>query len=69
MLKTGHRAVYTYFSWYFLALCYSVAGQLDTAISMLNKNAVTFESEHEPHVPSLLLGAKLCFLDQIYSLG
>lgn len=47
----------------------SAACQLETAISKLNKIPGTSKSEHEPHIPSLLLGAKLCSQDQIWSLG
>ncbi|XP_076889647.1 protein NPGR1-like [Bidens hawaiensis] len=46
--------------WYSLALCYSAAGQTESAINILKKNSGSSESEHEPHIPSLLLGAKLC---------
>ncbi|PWA93057.1 Tetratricopeptide-like helical [Artemisia annua] len=53
--------------WHFLALCYSAAGQLETAISILNKISGSSESEHEPYIPSLLLGAKLCSQDPNHS--
>nr|GMC55085.1 tetratricopeptide repeat protein 7A [Ipomoea batatas] len=46
--------------WYFLALCYSAAGQNETALNLLRKVCGSSEAEHEPHIPSLLLGAKLC---------
>nr|XP_043615579.1 protein NPGR1 [Erigeron canadensis] len=49
--------------WYFLALCYSAAGQVEPALNMLKKISGSSEAEHEPHIPSLLLGAKLCSLD------
>ncbi|XP_042509518.1 protein NPGR1 isoform X2 [Macadamia integrifolia] len=46
--------------WYFLALCYSSAGQNEVALNLLKKVSGHSEVEHEPHLPSLLLGAKLC---------
>ncbi|KAL8250732.1 hypothetical protein R6Q59_034425 [Mikania micrantha] len=49
--------------WFFLALCYSAAGQAKSALNMLKKISGSSESEHEPHIPSLLLGAKLCSQD------
>ncbi|KAI7745915.1 hypothetical protein M8C21_005543 [Ambrosia artemisiifolia] len=49
--------------WFFLALCYSAAGQVECALNILNKVSGSSESEHEPHIPSLLLGAKLCSQD------
>ncbi|KAK9066786.1 hypothetical protein SSX86_014109 [Deinandra increscens subsp. villosa] len=49
--------------WFFLALCYSAAGQVESALNILKKIAGSSESEHEPHIPSLLLGAKLCSQD------
>lgn len=49
--------------WFFLALCYSAAGQAESALNILKKMAGSSESEHEPHIPSLLLGAKLCSQD------
>ncbi|GKC62175.1 protein NPGR1 [Tanacetum coccineum] len=55
--------------WYFLALCYAAAGQLETAISILNKISGSSESEHEPHIPSLLLGAKVCSQDPNHAHG
>lgn len=49
--------------WFFLALCYSAAGQLESALNILKKISGSSEAEHEPHIPSLLLGAQLCSQD------
>lgn len=49
--------------WYFLALCYSAAGQNQTAIELLKKVSGCSEAKHKPHLPSFLLGAKLCSKD------
>lgn len=49
--------------WYFLALCYSAAGQNQTAIELLKKVSGFSEAKHKPHLFSLLLGAKLCTKD------
>ncbi|XP_057530199.1 protein NPGR1 [Amaranthus tricolor] len=46
--------------WYFLALCHSAAGQNKTALDLVRKITGHSESKHKPHIPSLLLGAKLC---------
>ncbi|KAF8024628.1 hypothetical protein BT93_F1717 [Corymbia citriodora subsp. variegata] len=46
--------------WYFLALCYAAAGHNDTALNLLKKISGSSEAKHKPHIPSLLLGAKLC---------
>ncbi|KAK1366915.1 No pollen germination related 1 [Heracleum sosnowskyi] len=46
--------------WFFLALCYSAAGQNEAAINLSKKIAGCSESKHKTHVPSLLFGAKLC---------
>ncbi|PIA29355.1 hypothetical protein AQUCO_06000014v1 [Aquilegia coerulea] len=46
--------------WYFLALCYSAAGQNEVALNLLKKASGVSESRHEPHLLSLLLGAKIC---------
>ncbi|XP_043713249.1 protein NPGR1 isoform X2 [Telopea speciosissima] len=45
--------------WYLLALCYSSAGQNEVALNLLKKVSGHSE-ERAPHLPSLLLGAKLC---------
>lgn len=50
--------------WYFLALCYSAAGQNVTAINLLKRVAGSSEAKHKPHSQSLLLGAKLCARDK-----
>ncbi|KAI3491353.1 hypothetical protein L1887_44279 [Cichorium endivia] len=50
--------------WFFLALCYSASGQIESAINILNK---IFKEESKPHLPSFLLGAKLCSQDPKYS--
>lgn len=49
--------------WYILALCYSAAGQNESALNLLKKISGFSESKHRPHIPSLLLGAKLCSQD------
>ncbi|KAF9621177.1 hypothetical protein IFM89_016671 [Coptis chinensis] len=49
--------------WYFLALCYSATGQDEVALNLLQKALGLSESRREPHLPSLLLGAKLCSKD------
>ncbi|KAJ7966527.1 Tetratricopeptide repeat protein 7A [Quillaja saponaria] len=46
--------------WYFLALCYSAAGQTEAALNLLMKVSGCSEAKHKPHFPSFLLGAKLC---------
>uniref|UniRef100_A0A1D1Z2H3 Tetratricopeptide repeat protein 7A n=1 Tax=Anthurium amnicola TaxID=1678845 RepID=A0A1D1Z2H3_9ARAE len=46
--------------WFLLALCYSSAGQDDVALNLLRKVLGYSERKHKPHLPSLLLGAKLC---------
>ncbi|KAL7604970.1 protein NPGR1 [Lactuca sativa] len=55
--------------WFFLALCYSAAGKIESAINILKKISGSFkeESNSKPHLPSLLLGAKLCSQDPKYS--
>ncbi|KAK6160602.1 hypothetical protein DH2020_003983 [Rehmannia glutinosa] len=49
--------------WYFLALCYSAAGQNQTALNLLKKVSVFSEDNCKPHLASFLLGAKLCAQD------
>lgn len=49
--------------WYFLALCYSAAGQNEAALNLLKKVSGCSEAKHKPHLPSFLLGAKLCSQD------
>ncbi|KAL5847228.1 hypothetical protein ACOSQ3_010752 [Xanthoceras sorbifolium] len=49
--------------WYFLALCYSAAGQSEAALNLLKKVFGQSEAKHGPHIPSFLLGAKLCSQD------
>ncbi|XP_077233826.1 no pollen germination related 1 [Tasmannia lanceolata] len=46
--------------WYLLALCYSSTGQNDIALNLLKKGLCLSETNHKHHLPSLLLGAKLC---------
>ncbi|MCL7027882.1 hypothetical protein MKW94_003749 [Papaver nudicaule] len=46
--------------WYFLSLCYAAAGQDEVALNLLKKVLGPSESKNEPHLPSLMLGAKLC---------
>ncbi|KAG1366925.1 protein NPGR1 [Cocos nucifera] len=47
--------------WYLLALCYSAAGLDDLALNILKKGLGHSERKHKLHLPSLLLGAKLCY--------
>lgn len=54
--------------WYFLALCYSAAGQNETALSLLRKACGKSEAKNRPHFPSFLLGAKLCSQDPNHAL-
>ncbi|KAJ6971540.1 protein NPGR1-like [Populus alba x Populus x berolinensis] len=49
--------------WYLLALCYSAAGQNEAALNLLKKVSGCSESKSKPHIPSFLLGAKLCSQD------
>lgn len=49
--------------WYFLALCYSAAGQNEAALNLLKKFLGHSEAKHKPHIPSFLLGAKLSSQD------
>ncbi|KAG4382458.1 hypothetical protein JHK82_039217 [Glycine max] len=49
--------------WYFLALCYSAAGQNDIALNLLRKACGSSEAKHRPHFPSFLFGAKLYSLN------
>ncbi|XP_041017109.1 protein NPGR1 [Juglans microcarpa x Juglans regia] len=49
--------------WYFLALCYSAAGQNETALNLLRKVSSCSEAKPKPHIPSFLLGVKLCSQD------
>uniref|UniRef100_A0A803N1D9 Uncharacterized protein n=1 Tax=Chenopodium quinoa TaxID=63459 RepID=A0A803N1D9_CHEQI len=49
--------------WYLLALCHSAAGQNEAALNLVRKITGHSESKHKPHIPSLLLGAKLCVDD------
>ncbi|KAL5559177.1 hypothetical protein UlMin_035388 [Ulmus minor] len=53
--------------WYFLALCYSAAGQNEAALNLLKKVAGSSEAKHTPHFPSFLFGAKLGSQDPIYA--
>ncbi|KAI3958906.1 hypothetical protein MKX01_023582 [Papaver californicum] len=46
--------------WYFLSLCYTAAGQDEVALNLVKKVLGPSESKNEPHLPSLMLGAKLC---------
>ncbi|CAA0811324.1 no pollen germination related 1 [Striga hermonthica] len=49
--------------WYFLALCFSAAGQNQTALNLLKKILDFNRKNGKPHLASLLLGAKLCAED------
>lgn len=53
--------------WYILALCHSAAGQNEAALNLVRKIAGHSESKHKPHIPSLLLGAKLCSGDMKFA--
>ncbi|KAK4478312.1 hypothetical protein RD792_017601 [Penstemon davidsonii] len=53
--------------WYFLALCYSAAGQNQAALDLLKKVSGFSEAKHKPHLASFLLGAKLCAQDRMKS--
>ncbi|KAL6645638.1 hypothetical protein ACP70R_017246 [Stipagrostis hirtigluma subsp. patula] len=46
--------------WYVLALCYSAAGMDDSALNIIRNGFCVLEGKGKPHIPSLLLGAKLC---------
>ncbi|XP_052200779.1 protein NPGR1 [Diospyros lotus] len=49
--------------WYFLALCYSAAGQNEAAVNLLRKVSGCSEAKLMLHLPSSLLGANLCSQD------
>ncbi|KAJ1430387.1 Tetratricopeptide-like helical domain superfamily [Sesbania bispinosa] len=53
--------------WYFLALCYSAAGQNEAALNLLRKARGSSEAKHIPHFQSFLFGAKLCSQDPRYA--
>jgi tetratricopeptide repeat protein 7 len=46
--------------WYILALCYTAGGMDDSALNIIRNGFVVLERKGKPHIPSLLLGAKLC---------
>lgn len=46
--------------WYVLALCYSAAGMDDSALNIIRNGFRVLQRKGKPHIPSLLLGAKLC---------
>ncbi|MED6138243.1 hypothetical protein PIB30_072441 [Stylosanthes scabra] len=46
--------------WYFLALCYSAAGQDEVALNLWRKSCGSSKANRRPHFPSFLFGAKLC---------
>ncbi|URE36075.1 TPR [Musa troglodytarum] len=46
--------------WYVLALCYHAAGLDDDALNVVRKALSYSEKKHKPHLPSVILGAKLC---------
>nr|CAD1837815.1 unnamed protein product [Ananas comosus var. bracteatus] len=54
--------------WYILALCYCAAGMDEDALNILKKVVGHCQKEHKPHIPSLLLGAKLCCKVPLYAL-
>ncbi|KAJ6344813.1 hypothetical protein OIU76_006360 [Salix suchowensis] len=53
--------------WYLLALCYTAAGQNEAALNLLKKVSGCSESKNKPHIPSFLLGAKLCSQDPMHA--
>jgi tetratricopeptide (TPR) repeat protein len=46
--------------WFILALCYSAAGMDDSALNIIRNGFRVLQRKGKPHIPSLLLGAKLC---------
>lgn len=46
--------------WYILALCYSAAGMDESALNIIRNGFHVLQRKGKPHIPSLLLGAKLC---------
>ncbi|GFY85997.1 no pollen germination related 1 [Actinidia rufa] len=48
---------------YFLSLCCSAAGQNEAALNVLKKVSGCSEAKSKPHLPSVLVGAKLCSQD------
>lgn len=46
--------------WSILALCNSAAGMDDSALNIIRNGFCVLERKGKPHIPSLLLGAKLC---------
>ncbi|TVU48037.1 hypothetical protein EJB05_07659 [Eragrostis curvula] len=46
--------------WYILALSYSAGGMDDSALNIIRNGFGVLERKGKPHIPSLLLGAKLC---------
>lgn len=53
--------------WNFLAICYGAAGQNEVALNLLKKASGCSEAKNKPHVPALLLGAKLSSQDPKHS--
>lgn len=53
--------------WYFLALCYTAAGQNEAALNLLKKVSGFSEAKHKPRVLAYLLGAKLSSQDPKHS--
>lgn len=49
--------------WYILALCYSAADQNEAALNLLKQILNCSKATQNPHLPSLLFGAKLCSTD------
>ncbi|XVF39803.1 hypothetical protein PTKIN_Ptkin01aG0061700 [Pterospermum kingtungense] len=45
--------------WYLLALCYAAAGQNEVALNLLKNVSGRSEAKRKPHIPALLLGAKV----------
>lgn len=46
--------------WYILALCNSAAGMDDGALNIIRNGFRVLQRKGKPHIPSLLLGSKLC---------
>ncbi|GAB2228391.1 hypothetical protein Drorol1_Dr00010229 [Drosera rotundifolia] len=53
--------------WYTLDLCYCSANQNKVALDLVKKATGSSESNRQPHIRSLLLGAKLCSEDPVHS--
>ncbi|RCU61486.1 hypothetical protein SETIT_J005800v2 [Setaria italica] len=52
--------------WSILALCNSAAGMDDSALNIIRNGFCVLERKGKPHIPSLLLGAKLCSKKEVW---